>query len=699
MKTRTTLSILTALCLASPMRSFATVNVDSSDNYSGGWTNGSNGGGGFGAWSNVAVSGSGWAGNGIWNSTNAGLNLGESFGYQARGSGAYVTMSRNFSTALATGDTFSLEFGLNYDTGNPAGNKGFVLYTADNREIVVVNQSNTQNVAINGTAALTNYGTATMYWTFTQTSPTQVTVYATGRGGESEYVTRIVSTSQVSYLAGIKFYASAITNDAYAEYRQVYFDNLTLSQGAGSSGDVFTYAIANGKATITAISQTASNDLVVPATLGGYPVTAIDRGAGAFCTHIASLSFANGGIVTNIGPNAFQGCMSLQSAVLPGGLDCIAESLFYGCTNLGAVTIPSGITAIRDCAFAGCRSLNGVDLPDGLTEMGESVFLNCRNLAALDVPTGLASVPGQLCYECRGLASATIPPGATHVGYAAFYNCFGLTTLSITGAVTSIDDQAFAGCDGLTRIYFHGGVGSLGSNVFGNCRALAGAYFADHAPSLGADGGTNLFAGAEAVTVYHYSDTSGWPAVPNLWALRPTAIWGSALDQTITFPAIGTQATTNVVHLSATASSGLTVSFAVGSGPATISGGTNLTFAGTGTVSIVASQGGDGNWNPAPSVTNAFGVVAADLALVDVTTWARQSGGTNSFSAAIVTVPEDAEITVSVEGATSFDPEAQRFNFVPLSEGEDYTVVGKTVTILPDAAQAWQFYRIRALPQ
>lgn len=699
MKTPAFHSILTVLCLANPVLSFATVNVDSSDNYGGGWTNGSNGGGGFGAWSNVAVSGSGWAGNGIWNSTNAGLNLGESFGYQARGSGAYVTMSRNFSTALATGDTFSLEFGLNYDSGNAAGNKGFVLYTADNRELVVVNQSNSQYVAINGAAALTNYGTATMYWTFTQTSPTQITVYATGRGGESEYVTRIVSTSQVSYISGIKFYASAITNDAYAEYRQVYFDNLTLSQGAVSSGNVFTYAIANGKATITAISQTASNDLVVPATLGSYPVTAIDRGAGAFCTNITSLSFVNGGIVTNIGPNAFQGCTSLQSAVLPGGLDCIAESLFYGCTNLGTVTIPSGITAIRDCAFAGCLNLTTISLPSGLTDMGESVFLNCRNLEALDVPTGLASVPGQLCYECRGLSSAMIPAGATHIGYAAFYNCFGMTTLSITGAVSSIDDQAFAGCDGLTRIYFHGGVGSLGSNVFVNCSALAGAYFASHAPGLGADGGTNLFAGAEAVTVYHYSDTTGWPAVPNLWALRPTAIWGSISDQTITFPAIGAQVATNVVHLSATASSGLSVSFAVGSGPATISGGTNLTFTGTGTVSIVASQAGNGDWNPAPNVTNSFSVVEAGLAQIDVTAWIRPSGGTNSFSATIVTVPENAQISVSVEGTTTFDPATQRFNFMPLNEGEDYVVVGNTVTILQDSGQTWQFYRIRALPQ
>ncbi|MBN1269686.1 MAG: SBBP repeat-containing protein [Kiritimatiellae bacterium] len=84
-------------------------------------------------------------------------------------------------------------------------------------------------------------------------------------------------------------------------------------------------------------------------------------------------------------------------------------------------------------------------------------------------------------------------------------------------------------------------------------------------------------------------------------------------DQTITFPAIGNKGETDVVGLSATATSGLDVSFTVGSGPATITGGTNLSFTGTGTVSIVASQAGDAEWNAAPSVTNMFNVWPAGV--------------------------------------------------------------------------------------
>ena len=82
-------------------------------------------------------------------------------------------------------------------------------------------------------------------------------------------------------------------------------------------------------------------------------------------------------------------------------------------------------------------------------------------------------------------------------------------------------------------------------------------------------------------------------------------------NQTIDFPALGDQVATNVLRLAAIASSGLPVSFAVTNGPGTISGGTNLSFTGAGSVSVVASQAGNESWNPAPNVTHTFNVAKA----------------------------------------------------------------------------------------
>ncbi|HOW96715.1 MAG TPA: leucine-rich repeat domain-containing protein [Kiritimatiellia bacterium] len=518
------------LALAGPAR--AVVNADSAANYGGGWTNGSNGGGGFAAWSISGDAGGGWAGNGIWDSANAGLSMGSAFGYVAKGAGSYINLDRSFSQAMNTGDVFSIDLGLNYDAG-AGGSKGFALRTAANREIVTVNQAGSAAITVNGANALTNYGTAAMHWTFTQVNATQVTVYATGRSGSEAYSATINATG-LCFLANIHFYASAITNDEYAELRQVYFDNLVLSQGTAGTG-AFYYAVEDSRATVTGLAENATGAITVPSTLGGYPVTAVGRAALKDRTNVTSLAFASGVSVTNLGASAFQGCSSLALAVLPSGIGSIPPALFHGCTGLVSVTIPAGVASVGDSAFVGCRALASVTLPAGLTSLGESAFLNCRNLASLDIPDGITSIPGQLCYECRGLGSVAIPAGVTNIGYAAFYNCLGLSSLSlpaglktvghsafhgcdgldsvsIAAALGSVGDEAFYACAGLQTIYFNGGVTGLGVGVFGQCAALDGVYFQCDVPALGADGGADMFTGASEPTAYYLANPSSWSA-------------------------------------------------------------------------------------------------------------------------------------------------------------------------------------------
>ena len=87
--------------------------------------------------------------------------------------------------------------------------------------------------------------------------------------------------------------------------------------------------------------------------------------------------------------------------------------------------------------------------------------------------------------------------------------------------------------------------------------------------------------------------------------------------QTVTFPNPGNQSAPNGLVLRAEASSGLPVSFAVVAGPAALDeSGACLTFSGTGTVTVVASQAGDGNWEPAEDVAATFAVTCPGLCLV-----------------------------------------------------------------------------------
>jgi hypothetical protein len=78
-------------------------------------------------------------------------------------------------------------------------------------------------------------------------------------------------------------------------------------------------------------------------------------------------------------------------------------------------------------------------------------------------------------------------------------------------------------------------------------------------------------------------------------------------SQTITFPTIPTQSGPGTVTLSATAGSGLTVSYTVTSGLATVSGNI-LTTTGTGSVKVMASQAGNSDYAAAASVSRTFTV-------------------------------------------------------------------------------------------
>ncbi|PYK99606.1 MAG: hypothetical protein DME19_08070, partial [Verrucomicrobia bacterium] len=87
----------------------------------------------------------------------------------------------------------------------------------------------------------------------------------------------------------------------------------------------------------------------------------------------------------------------------------------------------------------------------------------------------------------------------------------------------------------------------------------------------------------------------------------------NAGNQTITFNSPGNQ-TYGVapITLGATASSGLTVTYSVAAGQATVSGNT-LTITGAGSVTIQASQAGNADWNAAPPVSQTVSVAQKPL--------------------------------------------------------------------------------------
>src|SRR5262249_40951951 len=108
-------------------------------------------------------------------------------------------------------------------------------------------------------------------------------------------------------------------------------------------------------------------------------------------------------------------------------------------------------------------------------------------------------------------------------------------------------------------------------------------------------------------------------------------------DQTITFGALPNKTYGDASFtLSATASSGLPVSFSILSGPATISG-SQVTITGAGSITVRASQSGDANWNAAPNVNQSFSV-AQKLLTPGITANSKIYDGTTAATIATRTL-------------------------------------------------------------
>jgi YDG domain-containing protein/Big-like domain-containing protein len=132
------------------------------------------------------------------------------------------------------------------------------------------------------------------------------------------------------------------------------------------------------------------------------------------------------------------------------------------------------------------------------------------------------------------------------------------------------------------------------------------------ASDTGLSGGTGTFsvsfftAGSQTVTA---SDVTHAGIAQN----TGSATTVNAGEQTITFISPGDQ-TYGVapITLTATASSGLVVAYAVTAGPATVIGNT-ITLIGAGSVTIQASQAGNANWNAAPLISRTITVYPRSL--------------------------------------------------------------------------------------
>ncbi len=111
------------------------------------------------------------------------------------------------------------------------------------------------------------------------------------------------------------------------------------------------YAVRSEQEKTCAIVEYDGYDTVlnIPAVLGGYTVTSIEREA-----------FSNGD--------------KLERVVIPATVTYIGRYAFYYCVNLESVTIPNGVTYIDDHAFENCPLLSCVVIPSSVQTIEAEAF-------------------------------------------------------------------------------------------------------------------------------------------------------------------------------------------------------------------------------------------------------------------------------------------------------------------------------------
>ena len=268
------------------------------------------------------------------------------------------------------------------------------------------------------------------------------------------------------YKAGYEFDKNNIEITAKSDGNTVETVTATLIQGLVCKEADYTYTTDTTQKTATITGYTGKDSgIILPNTLGGYPVIAIAA-------------------------NAFKGNTILERVAISDNVKEIYDSAFADCTNLTNVYLPNILTHIYSYAFQGCTGIESIEIPDSVELIGYRSFCDCTKLSSVKLPLSWNSATsgyryGEIFSGCSSLTRIEVPEGITDLPNYAFKDCTYLRTVVLPNSLKSIGSYAFAGCEHLRISDIPDTVVSIGKNAYSDCSALQYAIISNHNCKIG----------------------------------------------------------------------------------------------------------------------------------------------------------------------------------------------------------------------
>jgi hypothetical protein len=218
----------------------------------------------------------------------------------------------------------------------------------------------------------------------------------------------------------------------------------------------YTYTILpSGGVKITGCDDSATGDIEIPSTLGGYDVLRIGYQTFKDNTKITNVIIPD--TIKIIDDYVFSGCLGLESVTIPDSVTDMGMYAFSDCKNLSKVNLPPNLDLIEWGLFSGCESLNEITIPESVTVIDDGAFYNCTSLTEITIPKGVTRIGAEAFYNCEALTEITIPNGVTNIGECAFSDCKALETVTIPVTLSQIEGWGlFSGSRALKTINYMG---------------------------------------------------------------------------------------------------------------------------------------------------------------------------------------------------------------------------------------------------